>query len=517
MVLAPCWLPAQLIRVAITDNALKNYIHSDATLYGTEKMVLKSRETGQVMMSFEPRKGCHICKNDQGALVISGESGTFSIPNGCVLECPGGLIGIKDLVRKDKPAVYRGIFHVCPDENGKFYLVNILNMEEYLRGVVPNEMPISFGVEALKAQALAARTYALQDKHLSKEAKGRFDLVDSTECQVYFGAMTEMPLSDEAIKATQNLVILYHQMPILALYYSTSGGYSENYENVFDATHHGKVPYLRGKPENPKWRGMVRESDIRNFYISYPDSWENASKYFRWKVQWKASDLERILQKTLREQLKAKGLAKSTDFNFGKLKDIRVLKRGISGKAMTVEIVTTTCRFTISKELNIRRAFTINDRLLPSGNVFFVLKKDGAGHLVSVDAYGGGLGHGVGMSQYGAGYLGTQLKRSCFDIIHHYYTGVDIATIPESISTKPYTQKFCTPKGKATLVVVPQGKISQVEVWANGEIRRFRVSSKMREINLDKLLKSGENTVSVSIRGYKQKPASAKVFFRIDD
>lgn len=106
----------------------------------------------------------------------------------------------------------------------------MIEVEEYLKGVVPNEMPVSFGLEALKAQSVAARNYVLSPR---TKASTNYDVVDSVASQVYFGANTERPLSNQAVAETEGIVALYNWDMIVAQYSSTAGGYTESYSNAF--------------------------------------------------------------------------------------------------------------------------------------------------------------------------------------------------------------------------------------------------------------------------------------------
>ncbi len=135
---------------------------------------------------------------------------------------------------------YRGDVEIFGNSRGTMTVVNELPLEEYLRGVVPNELaPDAFPeLEALKAQAIAARTYIV--RNLGQFESENFDICATDFCQVYRGFGTEHPLSDEAIEQTRGIVATYEGEAINALYSSTCGGRTENAENVFQQ----KVPYL---------------------------------------------------------------------------------------------------------------------------------------------------------------------------------------------------------------------------------------------------------------------------------
>jgi stage II sporulation protein D len=159
---------------------------------------------------------------------------------------------------------YRGVVEVRRAGNG-VTAVNVVHIEDYLRGVVPYEMsPVEYPeIEALKAQAVAARTYALHN--LGQYASRGYDLCATAACQVYRGKEGEHPLTDRAVEETRNVVIVYGGKPINALFTSTCGGHTENVENVFNGP---PVPYLRGVPcrtERTAWRvirSLTQESSL---------------------------------------------------------------------------------------------------------------------------------------------------------------------------------------------------------------------------------------------------------------
>ncbi|HET8647239.1 MAG TPA: SpoIID/LytB domain-containing protein, partial [Vicinamibacteria bacterium] len=150
-------------------------------------------------------------------------------------------------------APYRGVLEVRASPGGALTVVNVLNLEDYVRGVVPNELsPNSFPqIEALKAQAVAARTYALRNRG-AYSSQG-YDLCATPACQVYRGQGSEHPLTDQAVEETRGVVASHGGGLINALYTSTCGGHTEDGESVFDGP---AAPYLRGVvclPERQAW------------------------------------------------------------------------------------------------------------------------------------------------------------------------------------------------------------------------------------------------------------------------
>ena len=137
---------------------------------------------------------------------------------------------------------YRGLFEIRPAEEGRLTVVNVVNLEDYLRGVVPNELsPQAFPqIEALKAQAVAARTYALS--HLDDYSSKGYDVCATPSCQVYRGQSSEHPLTDRAVAETEGIVATWRGRAIHAYYTSTCGGHTEAGGAIFD----DDAPYLRG-------------------------------------------------------------------------------------------------------------------------------------------------------------------------------------------------------------------------------------------------------------------------------
>jgi peptidoglycan hydrolase-like amidase len=169
-----------------------------------------------------------------------------------VVELDGGryiALPLNTHVRVSPPATarlqmddrtYRGYIEVFGNARNTLTIVNELPLEDYLLGVVPNELsPSTYGqLEALKAQAVAARTYAI--KNMGQSKLDGYDICNTDACQVYMGAGTEDPLSTQAVHDTRGMIATYNGQPINALYSSTCGGRTEAAENIFQE----KLPYL---------------------------------------------------------------------------------------------------------------------------------------------------------------------------------------------------------------------------------------------------------------------------------
>jgi len=138
----------------------------------------------------------------------------------------------------EKP--FRGKIEVFANTRGALTVVNVIGLEDYIRGVVPNELSYP-AIEALKAQAIAARTYALKNR--GQFAFDGYDLLPTTRSQVYRGLASETALTSRAVDETRGMIATYNGEPINALYTSTCGGRTEDAENIFN----DPVPYLRGR------------------------------------------------------------------------------------------------------------------------------------------------------------------------------------------------------------------------------------------------------------------------------
>lgn len=170
-------------------------------------------------------------------LVIDGLDAPQAAPVRLLPRAPGFVL------YKSKP--YRGEFQLVMGSLGRISLVNVLNLEDYLLGVVPKEMPPSWPAEALKAQAVSARNYTLTN--LGKRQAEGFDLRDTNDDQVYGGVEAEHAATTEAVRATKGKVLTYQGKLISTYYFSSSGGHTENNEHIW--TGGSPVPYLRGVPD----------------------------------------------------------------------------------------------------------------------------------------------------------------------------------------------------------------------------------------------------------------------------
>jgi stage II sporulation protein D len=293
---------------------------------------------------------------------------------------------------------FRGIADVIIENDG-ISVVNAIYMEDYLKGVLPPEIG-SHGrpeLEALKAQAVASRTYALS--RFRQNPAEPYDMVNEVADQVYIGMSSEDRWINEAIEATRGEVLLAGDELITAYYHSTCGGSTDNIEDVWD--------------KQPK-----------SYLKSYDDdSFCEWSKFYEWSFTWSRSQLEESISK----YLKQKGRLKQDSFD---LTDLEVIDRLPSGRIRVLKVSAGGDEFLLFKD-QIRWAFLrpdAEDAILPSTNFHFEIDRDSDDGIALITATGRGNGHGVGMCQCGA--LGQSRAGNRYrDILGAYYKGATVTRV----------------------------------------------------------------------------------------
>ena len=168
---------------------------------------------------------------------------------------------------------YRGELRIArdPSAGNRILAVNVIDPDAYLRGVLPLEMPVAWGVnggmEALKAQAVAARTYAFYQQSLSKHSGDGYNICDSVHCQLYGGKNAENPNTDPAVSATRGEILCYDGIPIEPLYHASNGGYTELAQNVWNSPY----PYFRSEPD--PYDNPANPLGLANFVINPSAIW----------------------------------------------------------------------------------------------------------------------------------------------------------------------------------------------------------------------------------------------------
>lgn len=283
--------------------------------------------------------------------------------------------------------------------NGKPIVVNRLNLDQYLKGVLTPELGerTDDEYEAVKAQAVAARTYAL--RHFGQYSLAPYDLKADVSDQVYVGASQQRDWVDHAVAETEGEVLTYSGDLIESYYHSTCGGKTDAIEDIWP------------KPAKPY---LVSVED---------DEYCSWSKYWTWTEEFTA----RALLANLKVYRKQVG-APIGDFSF--LKDIELVRGTPGGRVLTMTVTTSSGLWTILSD-QVRWALGRPSRpgsILPSSNFEITFKRDKSGHVASATATGRGYGHGVGLCQcgmIGRARAGQQYR----DILPHYYTGTVIQRV----------------------------------------------------------------------------------------
>lgn len=276
-----------------------------------------------------------------------------------------------------------GLVHVVRKGQG-FLVINQVDLEEYVKGVVPSEVKSSWHPEMLKAQAVAARTYALYQQMLS--ASREYDVAATVQDQVYKGKNGVDEAVLRAVDETKGLVLTYENAPIYAAFSSTAAGLTEDAVNVWSK----EYPYLKG--------------------VECPFDLE--SPYYRWKVSFRLESLE----KNLRKQ----------GFSVGTITSISPVTFSRGGRVATLELVHSEGELILRGE-DLRKA--VGYSTIPSTQ-FTV---ESVGREVVLSGYG--AGHAVGMCQWGAKEL-AELGYPFSTILSYYYPGTELQ---DMALTKPPT------------------------------------------------------------------------------
>lgn len=330
-------------------------------------------------------------------------------------------IAVTSIERDSGTPVYSGKFEVVREDQG-LYLLNELEVEEYLRKVVPSEVPKSFYPEAIKAQALGARSYVYRQMSGSGElARYGAHLDDSERYQVYnnFGAFEE---TDAAVRETKGLALYYGNEPARIFYYSTSAGVCAD-ASVWGLSP-ADYPYMKSRAIAPEGvlPDLSSDAALKAFLEdeNFP-AYEKEYPLYRWECSVSAKDLE--------EEIK----------EVSGIQDITVTKRGRGGNALEVRVDGESGSYTIEGQTRIRallcnpQARLIDHRGEASSgfetlhSAFFYIEKEQSGEdgKIRFLIRGGGKGHGLGMSQNAANEMAGSGMR-CEEIIAFFFEGVEI-------------------------------------------------------------------------------------------
>jgi SpoIID/LytB domain protein len=338
-----------------------------------------------------------------GLLSVQVEEGAGFAVLGVEVDAPGGR------GREDRG--YGGTLHVVLDASGRLAAVAALPLEELLRGLVPSEMPAFSPREALRAQAVTARSNVLAQigtRHLTDP----WVLCSEVHCQAWRGEGAHHPATDAAVRDTAGEAIFGRKDRSLVdgVYSALCGGHGEDNDAVWGGLASSS---LRGRPDLPppaaaRWAGGLREERrLRAFLEEAPPAWCALAggarrDRWRWERRFAPAELEAAL----------------APLSVGAVRSLEVARRGASGRALELRVAGSTGTRVVQGELAIRRLL----RNLPSS--MFVVDRDGAGWVLR----GGGWGHGAGMCQWGA--VGrAEAGQGYREILRAYFSGAEVARV----------------------------------------------------------------------------------------
>ena len=360
-----------------------------------------------------------------------------------------GKISVINLARSQGIPSYFGRFEIREAEEG-LLLINVLPLEDYLCGVLPSEMPASFPEEALKAQAICARTYACKNLLQPGYPELGADLDDSTAFQVY-GNLEEQESCTQAVRATRGLVLVHADGSLMdTFYYSTSCGRGtsaavwkiEDWVNAEKLTGRGisrsamrEMLQERSKQKKERTEEMEKdalqnsENEADFLLVEYPDDFESTLPWYRWTYQVEQIDCAEMAKRI------QKVLGITEEIIFHNVLTMQVTQRVIGGAAWELKVITDQGNYVIRGEHAIREVLcdgkteailrdgtrALCSVLLPSA--FFLMETSAEGeNVVGYSLNGGGLGHGIGMSQNAAGIMAEE-GHSAEEILAFFYEG----------------------------------------------------------------------------------------------
>ncbi len=310
---------------------------------------------------------------------------------------------------------YRGEVVLAPDRKGRLAVINAVDAETLLEGLVPSEIYVDAPMEALKAQAVCARGEMFA-KLGTRHTADPYMVCSDVHCQAYRGAARENPRTSQAVDETRGQMLFHGGGLADTVYGASCGGHTEDGGRVWQGSGHD---YLRGVVDGPEGvqaypDGARGEDAVRRFIESPPAGlYCGGTRYGRESFRW---------EKTVAADEVRRGAREFTGTDVGKVVDLTPLERGVSGRVTRLRVAGKAASVELSPELVIRKAlgglksslFVVDALDGPSGRVFRFR--------------GAGFGHGVGLCQVGAIGLAEQKKTYDF-ILKHYYPGTELIRI----------------------------------------------------------------------------------------
>ncbi len=307
-----------------------------------------------------------------------------------------------------KDTTYRGDFQIKFRDKA-LALINILNMEEYLYGVVPSEIPPTWHTEALKSQAVAARTYTF--KHLKKHSGSGFDVCAQQHCAVYTGVTGEYKTTNQAVDETRGQVLYGSNYKMLDTFFShCCGGHTQDVNEVWGLK---RVASLGGTFDGKKqtWDFPLSPFFLEEYVRTKPDVYCKAEgsieTSFRWIRYLDADSLEYYFNRGSK---------------LGRIKEIKPVRRAQGGALTKVYVEGDKG----SKTYGFDSMRNVLGKIR-SNVIKWEYKKDSEGYIKEIYIYGAGWGHGVGMCQRGIKGM-AEANQGYESILYHYFPGSYIKT-----------------------------------------------------------------------------------------
>ena len=326
---------------------------------------------------YDKLKSIKICAN-KNSLDIYCKDAKVANLSGFYITAPDKIVLTK-IYNKKINRIYKGEIKVYASNN-ELILINTVDLEDYLKSVVPSEMPFK-NIEALKAQAVVSRTYAI--KNSGKHKRSGYNFCDLTCCQVYYGTKIENLMANKAVELTRGEIITYNGKPIAAFYHSTCGGVLADKRDVFKGK---KLPYYQERQDR------IKGSKDDNCSIS---------NHYKWSVTYSDKQLIKAL--------------KEYDKKIKEIDDLKITSSSRAGIVRTMEIKSKdkvykidaqSFRDTCGSTLGWGGIESVNFKIEKKKNLY-TFKGHGCGHL-------------LGMCQWGA--YGMALKKKKYkEILMHYF------------------------------------------------------------------------------------------------
>lgn len=427
-------LIADNIRVIIKTTGFKSLTHETVTLSSDSTLVLSYGNELENIEALEAGEAVTISREDE------------RLKNGRIkITSDGGEISVQSIERAQGVPSYEGDIELMLYDEG-IIIVNELNVEDYLKRVVPSEMPSGYGVEALKVQAVCARNYAYRQIENNKYSRYGAHVDDSTSFQVYNNTK-ESEASNRAIKETVNEVLKYNDVPAMTYYYSTSCG-SSNDVSIWGSSA-AAMPYMVCKSIGSAEKNIdySSEENFRQVIKSEDKSdYDYDCAYYRWSICVDKEALNKSFNSRLTDNLDNIQVLDENNVytdkdikSIGQIKDIEVVERTSGGGIKTVVVSGTEATVKLNTELCVRKMFGNSEAVLstkggekkmdwlPSAFCIFDIEKN-SDVINKLTITGGGYGHGIGMSQNAVRKMAQQ-RKNYSEILQFFFPGTKLGKI----------------------------------------------------------------------------------------